>query len=297
VDLLSIHLGFVGGFRRTPPCWDGRCAGSRAVRGPSLLTTNSGRNWGSPAYNLKFFADLPQYLTREAVQQSVAHRVTREKTPLSTSEERHAFFDENVPRDVLRTITETLIAVYPAAHRQAYEDYHWRLARDVIPTTRRVGIDSALKFLAERFTGVDVEIGRNAAKNCRHARVHIGRVVLTVSAVANRNELVREAIFRQRYAQDCQLSFAWAEVDELPVDDADADLYALLLHVPHDSQRLPESLVIQFPNHDCSAYLGDPIDLLVRFSGVADSLRRQLAKAISEPELDEIRRHREETSA
>ena len=199
------------------------------------------------------------------------------------SQQRHGLFDRYVPMDSLRRIVRCIRQAYAEEHRETWARFDKEFAPTVLPHNRRAQIDQALIALGKRpGETMTVACAPNERMNCKHARMQFGPVVLTQSCVRCETDVVRPAVFRQNYAQDCQGDLF--DTDRSPV--VVGDLYGILLHRPNRlTPKIPDMFVVQFPNADCTGYLGDSIDVLQRFPDIATDLCRELEEIIKRPKL------------
>src|ERR1019366_295333 len=198
-------------------------------------------------------------------------------------------FDAEVPTDVLRTFAVAIIKSYTDTE-QYFKNAEFGSAErhDLLPHHRRALVENRVRFAGNRFPQVHVESRLNSANNAYHNVFDIGRVSLTVHMVSRPGDMVREATYRNDYAQDCQGNL----FSVVTAPKGDGRLYGFVLHTP-DSALLdgnaaatrrvmnrPAALEIRFPDAACKKYLEGEIDLYDRFS----DLRPRMTDLESVPE-------------
>lgn len=187
------------------------------------------------------------------------------------------FFFATVPPELLDDVAQVVLRAWKAAADHCLETYPHEEARDLFPYERRAKLDSSLKARLARYEGVTVESKHNAARNCWHTEVRIGRVVMTVSAVARPSEMVRVARFRESLAATAQ-AHLWEKERPRSEDDV---LYAMLAHGPLGGSRIlrvPTFVHVGFPDAECKAYL-DRFDLASYLpEETAEQMRREQPK-------------------
>jgi len=204
-------------------------------------------------------------------------------------------FDAEVTDAVLRSIGRAVLQGYQEAFRYCQENFSRGETHDVLPQLRRAAVERNVRSVLVRYAPrVKVAPRLNKTHNAWHNEIAAGRVVMTVNAVTNPGDMVRDAEFRCQYARDCQGNLFGTEGEE-PAPDA--PLFAVLLHGPEPKQRgaVPGPLVqsvgvdgepvtgvarrrmdrpaffqVAFPDKDLARYIGDPIDLLRRFPDLGD---------------------------
>jgi actin-related protein len=183
-------------------------------------------------------------------------------------------FHNEVSDPLLKDMCRAICKACQQAHALCNINFRDEEAHDVLPHLRRAFGESNIRDIATRHNGVSAESQQNVAKNCYHTRIHSGSVVLTVSYVSQRGEVVREAAFRNILAWTNQLHLFKKE----QIPSKDTSLYSVLLY--GNDRRWPEVpsfLQIAFLHPNGQEYLSDPIDLLKRFPDI---------RALITPDLD-----------
>ncbi|EMO56824.1 hypothetical protein LEP1GSC161_2758 [Leptospira santarosai str. CBC1416] len=80
--------------------------------------------------------------------------------------------------------------------KQSHILFSLDVAKDLAPYLRRIAVDYCLFILAQRDPSYSAKIELNKKKNSRHVELTFGNNILTASFVKDRNELPRDAIFR-----------------------------------------------------------------------------------------------------
>lgn len=80
--------------------------------------------------------------------------------------------------------------------KQSHILFSLDVAKDLAPYLRRIAVDYCLFILAQRDPSYSAKIQLNKKKNSRHVELTFGNNILTASFVKDRNELPRDAIFR-----------------------------------------------------------------------------------------------------
>lgn len=127
---------------------------------------------------------------------------------------------------------------------------------DLLSSIRRAEIEMAWRHLGKSFGTADSGNQPNSNGGAHHTYIQIGSFLLTQSAVARKNELVRYAEFRTGLAESAQLDFFIK-----PRPRVNAPIYGIILHGPRSPEtRLPEFITLAFPTRDMSSYF-EAIDL------------------------------------
>ena len=209
-------------------------------------------------------------------------------------------FRANIPDDVLASAVKHIHGGTRDAARRICESvlegtYTKQVARDLFPHIRRAAIESRLFTLSTEYQDVIVTSRLNKTKNHHHTLIRVGQVLMTASSVLTPYGIVREADFRNSYAAGPQMRFdidsrsslsVVSRDDEESIDDL---LYGIILYCPADNNRFEiGSIVVGFPNHDCSRYV-DRLDLLRLFPETAKKTEVELIEdqAVVDLLLDE----------
>lgn len=201
-------------------------------------------------------------------------------------------FDGYVPTSFLEDTLRTLNQCYQRAYELAKKLYPWQVAHDYRPYLRRAEFEKEWPLVVQKYSelGAHCEYCQNYARNCWHALVTFGGVLLTQSLVDQKLKAVRRAMFRDGYARRNE-SFLFADMAP-PAPMADAPLYAILSHEGTPDQARPLYADIIFP--DPQGEIVARIELVKRFPDlfttgkpiaeevVADALDIGLRKDIKE---------------
>lgn len=191
------------------------------------------------------------------------------------------FFHQQFPDGALRSICRAIIAGHEAAH--AYfkdQGFSEPQKHDALASLRRAHIERNTISVLGRHPEVAVTTPKNSAGNAYHNRIDAGLVFVTVSAVTTPGELVRDAAFRQAYADPNALSL----FESAPQIEPGARLYGIVLHGPAEQPTnegaraharnvglrfdRPAFIQVAFPDPELKRYMTEPIDLLKRFPGL-----------------------------
>ena len=176
-----------------------------------------------------------------------------------------SMFDGEVPGEFLRDSLRCLKNCYKEAYQYCKTRYPWEVAHDYRPKRRRAEFEREWPLIASRFSNMTWSYCPNAGKNCFHARIACGRVILTQSFVDPKVNTVRRAMFRDTYARP---NYAYLfEGMGLPAPTPDSPLYAILMHdaAGGDQSNLCLAEII-FP--DPTGKIVARIDLAKRFPDV-----------------------------
>ena len=171
-----------------------------------------------------------------------------------------------VGNDIQRNIAKAVIEQYEKAYENCYNNFRPIEARDLLPYYRRTCIEDIMPDLAERIGNCVIKPRKNKAKNCSHRLILNNGIILTQSKVEQREVLPRNAEFRKGYAKTGQL-LLFDNEDEIPNLDNESPLYAIITHMPIESDRNPWFVDIIFPDKDYKVILGR-IKLLDNFSDI-----------------------------
>jgi len=180
-------------------------------------------------------------------------------------------FLARIPDELLEAVGLGVDDSYGEAARHCQE-FQTAQAKDLYPYYRRTLIDDRLLAIGKRF-GIEARSVLNTIGNCSHVELEHEGIVLTCSAVESGNAVPREAIFREQLASSSQIELF---PESNPVIPAHPKLYAILIHngLSHKTEH-PAFLRIAFPDRECKEYIGDAIDLVVRFASLGSRMRPQ----------------------
>jgi len=199
----------------------------------------------------------------------------------SEAELERKFFDA-FPDRFLGSLIRLLAHNYKTTHDRCKEYPHSE-AHDLRPHLRRAEIERDVRDLTTRYPDIQADAEANRRGTSFYTLVSSNRIVLTLSAVAHPNILVRRACFRETYAQSSQLEMFTTRREPPP----GAKIYALLLHGPDrkDPSR-PAFMHIAFPDARLRKYLHS-IDLFARYFALVYTLwpAQSAEEPIASPEL------------
>jgi hypothetical protein len=176
------------------------------------------------------------------------------------SERLRAVLNSSFPPSFIRELTPCVTIAY----RDALEELSGlpdEVLHDVLPHYRRARVQHNVHMAARRYRdrGVRATWQRNQAENCFHTLISAGNALLSENAVATERTVVRDARFREGYAQNNQLSLFEPAPMVIP---ANAQFWFLLIHGPSGRVPAPGFVRIVFPLPDLSGYVDDGIDLM-----------------------------------
>jgi len=195
-------------------------------------------------------------------------------------------FGQSVSNSLLSAILNIIYDAYKSAHDECEHAFDKNELKNILPHYRWAKINTLLRGLSESL-GVSVTAELNKSRNSYHALLVAGGVRMTPSAIENRNDLPREALFRETYAEDNQLSMF---DDNAPRND-DAPLYGLILHAPSSNHKEPRFVDIAFPDSEYKRYVGIKINLFQLFPETVASRSVQTEEFVAtEPQVTPRRR-------
>lgn len=190
-------------------------------------------------------------------------------------------FHVEFPDDLLRAICRQVVRGYQDAWQYCLDNYDFPQRHDVYPMMRRADIERNAATIVERFPPGTAVAVANRVGAAYHVRITSGRVRLTFSAVNERGQVVRPAIFRKQYASNSQTNLF--DLGAGADDQDDSALYAILLHGGTKKRpQIPAFMDIGFPDAECKSYV-DTINLFARFSEISDWLQPTVQAAIQVP--------------
>lgn len=165
----------------------------------------------------------------------------------TTSNDPVVAFDAQIPEGFLEDTIRAILACYKRADDECRKLYPAPVGHDLRPHLRRAQIETEWAKVVAQYSALSSEYCKNYARNCWHARITCGNIILTESFVDPRIGHVRPAIFRETYARLNQ-GFLFPDMAP-PAPPAEAPLYALLMHdtTPKDQSR-PTLMEIIFPD-------------------------------------------------
>jgi hypothetical protein len=177
-------------------------------------------------------------------------------------------FNDLVSDDIQREIPKAFLEQYKRSCEYCYGTFAKTEAHDLLPEYRRACIEGIMPDLAERIGGYTIDSRKNKAGNCWHRLILSDSIILTQSKVEQREILPRDAEFRKGYAKSNQMLFDFMNENEASELDAEAPLYAIIVHKPaDDDKRLPEFIDIVFPDKNYKEIVGR-IRLLDKFPDI-----------------------------
>lgn len=189
-------------------------------------------------------------------------------------------FDASVDDVLLRRIARMVIDNYKRAFGFCEETFARPEAHDTLPHLRRAWIEQDLRHIAGSRDDVSATAEFNTTRNYSHTKIAAGRVVLTESAVATPDTMVRDAGFRFGYAAEYQLAMYF--MNQVPPPE-DGYVYAILIHYPDTlNPARPAFLHVVFPSSHCTSYV-ERIDLLRRYPELRTELYGDEAETIAAP--------------
>jgi len=198
-------------------------------------------------------------------------------------------FEVLVGKDFQKESLKAVFSAYDKAFAHCSENFDAATFHDILPHYRRAKIEEALREVALRAEDHTVKAPRNKARNCSHNLLFVNeRVALTQSKVDRREQLPREAIFRETYASNPQmlLDFMTDGERDCCSDGSEENkvLYGILVHSPSEAPALPCFVDIVFPDQDCE-YIIDRIRLMEKFPDVVEQFAP--AEEVIVPEIDQ----------
>jgi hypothetical protein len=188
----------------------------------------------------------------------------REVMDMSSEYEPELVFEESYAPRIQRALLQVVTHGWNQAHRSVYSRFARPAAHDLLGYERRAYVEDGLHSLAKRFKLRNPEPRLNHAKNSFHVELISGQTVLTASAVAAPNEMVREALFRNTLARARQRKLFKQDEDDAPLPGS--PLYGIVLYGPPEKgdQRFPGFVTVAFPDRTCS-YYHRSVDLMAKF--------------------------------
>lgn len=182
-------------------------------------------------------------------------------------------FNASFPTHILEAMIKCIFNAYKVAYNECKQKFTPEEAHDLLPFYRWVQLRMELRGLGGRFQELQTTAEPNGSSF--HIIINSDRLMLTVSSVDRPGGFPRPAIYRNDYANECQLNL----FEPLPKD---SKVYAVLIHGPDKKDRsTPAFSEIVFPEKGFESYI-HKINLFSRF----DSLINPVDKA--KPELREL---------
>jgi hypothetical protein len=213
---------------------------------------------------------------------------------LLTPDQNVPFFNLNVPEKIQKALLQRILQCYRDASQHCYKHFRPAQAKDVSGHYRRGRIEDEMIGVAERFrkdgvTFNEVPYKRNTG---HHVELRSGMVTFTESCVLFKDDLPREADFRETLASTGQREmFAEGKDEEV---EPGTTLYAVLLHgVGTGSKRERCAFAsIRFPAKNFRGYLGGTVDLFNKFPEFVQEFYADSAEQ-QDTELKVIRRKKQ----
>jgi hypothetical protein len=189
-------------------------------------------------------------------------------TTILLPEENVAFFNQHVPEKVQRALLQRILQCYRDASQHCYKHFRSAQAKDLSGHYRRGRIEDEMFGIADRFRkdGVTVEEVPYRRNTGCHVELRSGLVTVTQSCVLFKDDMPREANFRETLASTGQREMFGDGEEEQP--KAETTLYAVLLHgvAPGGKQRETCAFAcIRFPDGKFNGYLGGTVNLFEKF--------------------------------
>jgi hypothetical protein len=189
-------------------------------------------------------------------------------TSLLLPDDNAQFFQSNVPDKVQKALLQRILQCYRDASQHCYKHFGAAQAKDMSGHYRRARIEDEFIAIAERFKkdGVKCEPVPYKRNTGHHVELRSGLVTITQSCVLWKDDLPREADFRETLASTGQSEMFEGGNEEEP--PAGTTLYAVLLHGVARGVKQRERCAfayIRFPDRNFKSYLGKSINLFEKF--------------------------------
>ncbi|HEY1380466.1 MAG TPA: hypothetical protein VGF55_26940, partial [Gemmataceae bacterium] len=185
-----------------------------------------------------------------------------------------AMFDEAMPPLFLRRLFDLIQKCYAEADSLRNQfGLRKPMADWVIPYVRRSLIESQAWELVGRFKRLTPKVMTTANGPNPYLQVTAGKFDFTISMTHEATGLPRNAVFRSSNSLVNYSLFA-----ELEQADTEAQMYAILTHVPHPTELCPAHVGILFPDKDYTTVI-HRIDLVERFFATAAATKEAEAPA------------------
>lgn len=195
-------------------------------------------------------------------------------------------FSMSVSNSLLSAILNIIYDAYENSYSECDRAFDKTEMKNILPHYRWAKINTLLRGLSESL-GVSVTAELNKSRNSYHALLVAGDVRMTPSAIENQNDLPREAVFRETYAEGNQMEL----YDDNAPHNNDAPLYGLILHSPASNQKEPRFVDIAFPDSEYRRYVGVKLNLFQLFPEVVANRRVQVQEFVAaEPQVKPRRR-------
>jgi hypothetical protein len=157
-----------------------------------------------------------------------------------------AAFRGDIPRDFLTDLLTALFESYRDAFDMCMGHMDHTEMLDVLAANRRALIETNLRAVGHRYSGITVQALQNPRKTSHFSLFSSGVLDLTVSKSGSSNCMPRHAVYRRNLFR---LSQASLFQDSGPNHSAEARLYALVLHGPWRRKQLTEenASLIKYP--------------------------------------------------
>ena len=186
----------------------------------------------------------------------------------------------NLSADMAAAILAKVCLAYMEADDHVNKAFRKATARNHYPYERLARLDDLLYRLPQDFPEWKAYDRPNASKNCSHVELVNGTLRMTASAVRNKSEVVRSAVFRHTLARPNLQLDLFNPVEPAPVD---GDYYAILLHGPDPrNQSRPAFFQLAFPVPE-GGYV-DVIDLLDEYDLRIDAFYESAAPVETIPD-------------
>jgi hypothetical protein len=199
-------------------------------------------------------------------------------------------FDSCISPRIQKSLLRSIFQNYADSSEYCWRNFSAAQAKDLSGSYRRATIEEEWAGISTLFPEAKVSVRKYKNKTGSFNELTCGVVKVTQSCVSDPTVIPRFAVFRNTMAKNGQY---------LLFDDAGQNssvgtasyLYSLLIHgVDTLSRRrsVPAFARIQFPNHNCTKYLDDGIDLFKRFPEIAEQYIGK-ARFIASPKPQKIR--------
>lgn len=149
-----------------------------------------------------------------------------------------------------RSIARLIVDSYNFSHIEVFKKFSPEEGRDLLPHYRRAKIEEGLRDIASNNNNLSLIPTPNSSKNCSHNEIHVENLIITVSWIKDKGQVVRPAKFRNDLAKfNDQYSFEFADniMTKIPNDN----IYAIITHGSQQSIPMyPDYINLSFPSSE-----------------------------------------------
>ncbi|MFZ1291207.1 MAG: hypothetical protein WAR79_14015 [Melioribacteraceae bacterium] len=151
-----------------------------------------------------------------------------------------------------RSIAQLIVDSYNFSHIEVFKKFSLEEGKDLLPHYRRAKIEEGLRDITSNYSNLNLIPMPNSSNNCSHNEIHVENLIITVSWIKEKGQVVRPAKFRNDLAKfNDQYSFDFADNDNSIMNVVNDNIYAIVTHGSQESiPQYPDYINLSFPSSE-----------------------------------------------